>query len=52
MDLGLSLLGEIIFFLFFANLPRAFGPDHERRSIFISLLDFQPFCLKSGFSFY
>lgn len=50
MDLGLYLLGEIIFF-FFASIPRAFGPDHERRSIFVSLLDFQPFHLKSGLSF-
>lgn len=51
MDLGLYLLGEIIFFFFFASIPRAFGPDHERRSIFVSLLDFQPFHLKSGLSF-
>lgn len=38
-------------FFFFASIPRAFGPDHERRSIFVSLLDFQPFHLKSGLSF-
>lgn len=42
---------ENIFFLLFANISRAFGPDHER-SVFVSLLDFQPFHLKSGLSFY
>lgn len=43
---------KYIFFLLFANIPRAFGPDHERKSIFVSLLNFQLFHLKSGLSLY
>lgn len=35
-----------IFFLLFASIPRVFGPYHERRSIFVSLLDFPAFLLK------